>query len=242
MPQTLGLPRLVRGPAPVPSDLEGLRAQIDRLDHELLDLIEQRLSACIAIAGLKANDASGTLRFRPRRETEIIGRLIDRAERASPALVTHVWRELMGHCLQAQARTDLVLCASRSPHTLKERVRERLGRAAHAQWVATPEEALDLARRREVVAAIEYSPLTPWWTALRHSNLAAFDLIREESGRLLAIIVGRVGPDDVVEGPSLRVLTEGELEIRRARGETIEPIAASAELRLCLTSQGEANR
>src|SRR3546814_9134175 len=103
-------------------------AQIDHLDHSLLDLIEQRLSACIAIAALKANDASGTLKFRPRRETEIIGRLVGRADRASPQLVTHVWRELMAHCLQAQARTDLVLCASRSPHGLQERVRERLAR------------------------------------------------------------------------------------------------------------------
>src|SRR3546814_5801046 len=125
----------------------------------------------------------------------------------------------MAHCLQAQARTDLVLCASRSPHGLKERVRERLGRAANAQWVATPAEALDIARQREVVAAIEYSPLDPWWTALRRSDLTAFDLIREQSGRLVAIIVGRVGRDDVAEGPQLSVLTAGELEIRSARGE-----------------------
>src|SRR3546814_17156409 len=90
----------------------------------------------------------------------------------------------MAHCLQAQARTDLVLCASRSPHGLKERVRERLGRAANAQWVATPAEALDIARQREVVAAIEYSPIDPWWTALRRSVLTAFDLLREDSGRL----------------------------------------------------------
>src|SRR3546814_4535496 len=81
MPQTLGLARLVREPSSVPSDLEGLRAQIDHLDHSLLDLIEQRLSACIAIAALKANDASGTLKFRPRRETEFIGRLVGRADR-----------------------------------------------------------------------------------------------------------------------------------------------------------------
>src|SRR3546814_1821843 len=145
----------------------------------------------------------------------------------------------MAHCLQAQARTDLVLCASRSPHGLKGGVRGRLGRAANAQGVATPAEALDIARQREVVAAIEYSPLDPWWTALRRSDLTAFDLIREESGRLVAIIVGRVGRDDVAEGPQLRVLTEGELEIRRARGETLEPISANGELRLCLTSQEE---
>src|SRR3546814_12937523 len=108
MPQALGLGRLVREPSSVPSDLEGLRAQIYHLDHSLLDLIEQRLSACIAIAALKANDASGTLKFRPRRETEIIGRLVGRADRASPQLVTHVWRELMAHCLQAQDRKSVV--------------------------------------------------------------------------------------------------------------------------------------
>src|SRR3546814_10427750 len=195
MPQTRGLARLVREPSSVPSDLEGLRAQIDHLDHSLLDLIEQRLSACIAIAALKANAARGTPKFRPRRETEIIGRLVGRADRASPQLVTHVWRELMAHCLQAQARTDLVLCASRSPHGLKERVRERLGRAANAQWVATPAEALDIARQREVVAAIEYSPLDPSWTALARSHLTASDLLREERRRLIPLILSRVVPD-----------------------------------------------
>src|SRR3546814_6862544 len=173
---------------------------IDHSDHSNRTLNERRLAAWMSTARLKGNEASGRLKFRPRRETEIIGRLVGRADRASPQLVTHVWRELMAHCLQAQARTDLVLCASRSPHGLKERVRERLGRAANAQWVATPAEALDIARQREVVAAIEYSPLDPWWTALRRSDLTAFDLIREESGRLVAIIVGRVGRDDVAEG------------------------------------------
>src|SRR3546814_12774605 len=148
----------------------------------------------------------------------------------------------MAHCLQAQARTDLVLCASRSPHGLKERVRERLGRAANAQWVATPAEALDIARQREVVAAIEYSPLDPWWTALRRSDLTAFDLIREESGRLVAIIVGRVGRDDVAAGPQLRVLTEGAPAIRRARGARLAPTSANGARRLGRTHTKAARR
>lgn len=242
MPQMLGLSRLHRESAPAPSPLEDLRAEIDRLDDALLDLIERRLAASLSIAARKESDSNRTLKFRPRRETEIIGRLIGRAERASPQLVTHVWRELMAHCLQAQVRTELVLCATGRPHGLKERVRERFGRAANAQWVATPAEALAIAREREAVAAIEYSPLNPWWTALRRSDLTAFDLLREESGRLLAILVGRVGREDTTERARLHVLTEGELDIRCARGDMLESISASGGLRLCLTSHEEAIR
>src|SRR3546814_20689076 len=101
MPQTLGLARLVREPSSVPSDLEGLRAQIDHLDHSLLDLIEQRLSACIAIASLKANDASGTPQFRPRPDPATTARPVGRADRPSPQLVTHVWAGLTAPCPQA---------------------------------------------------------------------------------------------------------------------------------------------
>ena len=239
--QSNGLPRLVRDCAPT-SSLEGLRQEIDRIDDALIDLIGRRLALSALIGKLKRSTPDRRLSFRPRRQASILERLKRRAYHLPPQLVTHVWGELMAHCLQAQIRTELVLCASRRAHSLKETVRERFGRAATAQWVATPAEALDIARRREAIAAIEYGPLDSWWTSLHRSDLAVFDLIRDESGRLVAIVVGRVDSEDMADGPRLCVLAEDELGQHMARGDAIDPISACGSLRLCLVTEGEAGR
>ena len=118
MQQIHGLPRLVHDSAPVPPTLDGLRHEIDRLDDALLDLIEQRIAASGAIARLKQSAPGGRLNLRPRRQAAIVERLARRARHASPALIAHVWRELMSHSLQAQVRTEFVLGASRRPETL----------------------------------------------------------------------------------------------------------------------------
>ena len=241
MQQIHGLPRLVHDSAPVPPTLDGLRHEIDRLDDALLDLIEQRIAASGAIARLKLSAPGGRLNLRPRRQAAIVERLARRARHASPALIAHVWRELMSHSLQAQVRTEFVLCASRRPETLREGVRERFGSAANIRSVATPGEALDIARRREAVAAIEHDPASDWWIALRGSDLTAFDMIAE-GGRLQAVIVGRVAQDDVGDGPALLIMDEEELSARRNHGHSIEILSAQGELRLCLVSNEEAER
>ena len=241
MQQIHGLPRLVHDSAPVQRGRDGLRHEIDRLDDALLDLIEQRIAASGAIARLKQSAPGGRLNLRPRRQAAIVERLARRARHASPALIAHVWRELMSHSLQAQVRTEFVLCASRRPETLREGVRERFGSAAKIRCVSTPTDALDLARRQEAVAVIEHDPASDWWIALRGSDLTAFDLFME-GGRLQAVIVGRVARDDVGDGPALLILDEEELSSRRNRGHSIETLSARGALRLCLVSSEEAGR
>ena len=147
----------------------------------------------------------------------------------------------MSHSLQAQVRTEFVLCASRRPETLREGVRERFGSAAKIRCVSTPTDALDLARRQEAVAVIEHDPASDWWIALRGSDLTAFDLFME-GGRLLAVIVGRVARDDVGDGPVLLILDEEEFSARRNHGHSIEILSAQGALRLCLVSSDEAGR
>ncbi|MFC7498475.1 chorismate mutase [Enterovirga sp. GCM10030262] len=236
-----GLPRLVHDSAPLQPTLEGLRHEIDQLDDALLDLIERRIAASGAIARLKQSTSEGRLNLRPRRQAAIVERLATRARHTTPELIAHVWRELMSHSLQAQVRTEFVICASRQPEALRERVRERFGSAASIRCVSSPADALDAARQCEAVAVIEHDPNSDWWIALRNSDLLAFDRFAE-NGRLLAIIVGRVADDDVNDGPLLVVLDEEEIGARRPRGHSIETLSSQGELRLCLVSNAEAVR
>ena len=75
--------------------LERLRAELDRLDETILDLIEQRLAGSRAIADRKAAEGDRRLKIRPRRPADVVKRLQGKAERATPALVAAIWTELM---------------------------------------------------------------------------------------------------------------------------------------------------
>ena len=95
--------------------LAALRTKLDRIDDQILDLIEQRLSATADIAKVKDAQTDCHLKVRPRRQAQILARLKERAKVAAPELVTPSWCEIMAHSLQAQARTVLVLAPSTEP-------------------------------------------------------------------------------------------------------------------------------
>jgi len=57
--------------------LEGLRARIDEIDDELVDLLNERAQVVISIAGLKR--VKSRHGYDTRREHEIIGRVIERS-------------------------------------------------------------------------------------------------------------------------------------------------------------------
>jgi chorismate mutase len=177
--------------APLPDSLEAIRAEIDRLDDALLDLLERRIAASVKVAALKQSENSGLLRIRPAREAAIISRLTARARHASPALVSQIWRAVMAHSVQTQVRMELVLCTEGDRATLLKEVRTRFGEAAPLQWVDDPAEALEAARTREAVAVVDPALLTG-----DEGGVSAFDAIRDGGGEVLALALGRVAPED----------------------------------------------
>jgi 3-deoxy-7-phosphoheptulonate synthase len=175
-----------------PLSLAQLRAEIDSIDDQILALIERRFEAAAAVARAKARAEPGRLKLRPRRQAAVIARLQSRARSAAPEAVGAVWRELMGHALQAQARTELVLCGP-GPHGLLEaRVRAHFGSAAPLSWADSPDDALRRAREEEAVAIVS-GPLPA-----DASGLTPFEVIQDEGGRTLAYALGRVAPSDAL--------------------------------------------
>jgi 3-deoxy-7-phosphoheptulonate synthase len=175
--------------------LAALRAELDRIDDQILDLIERRLAASVEIAAAKDAEGDRHLKLRPRRQAQILDRLKDRANRAAPELVEGVWREIMAHSLQSQARTELVLAPVDQPELLEARVRAHFGSAAQIRWAASTSHAIRSALRSEAVAIIP-EPLGE-----DQGELRVFDILRAQDGHAIAYAVGRVATDDVVIEP-----------------------------------------
>ena len=128
--------------------LAALRAELDRIDDEILGLIERRLAVSAEIATIKDAEGDRYLKLRPRRQAEILDRLKARAKRTPAKLVEQVWREIMAHSLQAQARTELVLAPAEQPELLEARVRAHFGSAAPIRWAASMSHAIRSALAR----------------------------------------------------------------------------------------------
>lgn len=221
--------------APAP-ELQALRARIDRIDHELLDLMEQRLACAAAVAACKAQAEETRLGLRPAREQQVIDRLTARAGRMPAPAVTAIWRELMGANLQAQKQVPIVIHCPDQPVLVTDLARLRFGGAAPILAAGTPEDALDRARHRAAIAVIEFSPLSSWWVALFHDEaLTIFDCLRDRRGRIVALIVGRVSAQDVTEDTSFLVLGDGSLRRRTGAGDQVQTLAICGNLRLCVS-------
>ncbi len=87
-------------------DLGKLRAEIDRIDGELLALIEARQSVAAQVAGTKP---PGSPVFRPAREAYLLASLLDRAAPANSQLVKRVWRQLLSASVARQKPDFTVL-------------------------------------------------------------------------------------------------------------------------------------
>ena len=170
--------------------LDALRADIDRLDNSILDLIEERLATANAIAARKEADDSTHLKIRRRREEDVTARLNSRAHHAQPDLIAHIWREIMSHSLQVQAPLQLVLAPTPEPALMEARVRAHFGSAAPIWWAANTSDALRRAREEEVVAILPHPVAKP------SGDISIFDVITSSDGQPIAYAIGRVAAAD----------------------------------------------
>jgi 3-deoxy-7-phosphoheptulonate synthase len=174
--------------------LEALRSRIDAIDEKILALVEERLTIAKKVVSAKAATIPGLLKYRPSRESHVVGRLTRQAKATPPALVNQLWRALMSHALQTQVAMRIVICAPKNRVAILEEARSRFGSAAPIEWVESPNEALEAARRGEVVALVE-SHLP---AHLRDGDvLRHFMTLRSPGGGAIAYAFGRVAEEDI---------------------------------------------
>jgi len=151
-------------------DLSALRAEIDRLDDAILDLLSQRLAIVSGVAAAKGDRDRGSLALRPAREAEILRRLVTRAAGRFPALpLARIWRELLAVTTQAQTPFKVAI-ACEPGAALWDLARDHLGTSTPLERVPQPADALR--RLRDGKASMAFLPLPdageamPWWRSL----------------------------------------------------------------------------
>ncbi len=209
--------RAVRAPdtaAGAPDRLAQLRAEIDRLDAQLLHALEQRIALAREIGAHKPPvEGQPTLGFRPDREAAVVGGLLARADPSMHALVQGVWREVMSAGLAAQGPMTVAVWRGPERRVGLDAARRRFGASARYARAADPGQALADAARGDTLAVLALEADRPWWLALAPGRdgacedlwvceaLSATDDAREPD----ALALGRLPPGSLAPGREVRV-------------------------------------
>lgn len=127
--------------ADVAPSLAQLRAEIDRIDDELLSLLDHRVAIGRRVAAAKG-DASGPY-LRPGREAAILRRLRAAASDDLPtATLERIWREILGANLARQVDPLTVVYAPDGAETILDLARDRGGAATRLERVDSAEAAI----------------------------------------------------------------------------------------------------
>lgn len=127
--------------ADVAPSLAQLRAEIDRIDDELLSLLESRVAIGRRVAAAKG-DASGPY-LRPGREAAILRRLCTAASDDLPtATLERIWREILGANLARQIDPLTVVYAPEGAEAALDLARDRGGAATRLELVDSAEVAI----------------------------------------------------------------------------------------------------
>ena len=81
-----------------PTNLTGLdlRAEIDRIDDQILALFEQRLAVASVVGRAKDAPSGAHTKLRPDREQAVLARMLSKCQPENAEAVEHLWREIVG--------------------------------------------------------------------------------------------------------------------------------------------------
>jgi chorismate mutase len=154
--------------------LAALRADLDRLDDSMHDLLMQRANVVAQVAALGSR---GKVPFRPGREAEIIRRLVARHAGPLPRRVLpRLWRELLAATTSMQGSFVITVCESDPSGSFAACAREHFGVLTPLRVHRSPAQAIAEVSSGTATAAVlplpvEQEPaLAAWWTALLHRD------------------------------------------------------------------------
>jgi chorismate mutase / prephenate dehydratase len=155
-------------PAPVDGwrsgGLPALRAELDRIDDAIQDLLIQRAGVVEHVARSGKPAA-----FRPGREASIIRRLLHRHQGSLPSVaLVRIWRELLAGTTAMQGEFSLAVCDPDHGAPVTQLAREHFGALTPLYTYPSPGQALvDVSRGIGSVAVLRYpSADDTWWMAL----------------------------------------------------------------------------
>jgi len=175
-----------------PSDLAAIRAEIDRLDDQLHDLLMERAHVVAGLAGARAKTGPA---FRPGRETQVLRRLLARHSGSLPrAALIGIWREIISASLAQQGSFAVAVLAPAmdAPTALLARAHfgsltpMRIHGSAPATFAALSEASV------AVLPLPEDAEPQPWWPMLEAPRLQILARLP---------VLDQPGPAALVVGP-----------------------------------------
>lgn len=150
-----------------PKSLDDLRAEIDRLDEAMHDLLMRRTVISRQMAGAKGAAPS----MRPAREMEILRRLAARHRGDMPlAGVVRIWREIMAASLALQAGFTVYLLGGEDAHGLWDLARFHFGSGTRLAPLSTAAHVVQELDEGGTDIGVLPEPLLeedePWWPHL----------------------------------------------------------------------------
>jgi chorismate mutase len=253
---SVDIPSAQPGPAPSGKDepppqedwrsggLTALRAELDRIDSEIHDLLIRRAHVVEHVARSGKPAA-----FRPGREASIIRRLLRRHQGGLPAAsLVRIWRELLAGTTSMQGGFSLAVCDAEHGAALTQLAREHFGGLTPLRVHGSAGQALaDVSQGTASVAVLPIpSDQDSWWVSLLHHEPRLYIIARlpfwnprpDGSPASRALVVASTPPDASGEDRSFLGL-ECDSDVSRARlaGELLAA-GLKAEAMLLLRLQG----
>jgi chorismate mutase len=221
-------PTAALGEEPAPKDgwrtggLPALRAELDRIDDAVHDLLMQRAEIVEYVARSGKPSA-----FRPGREASIIRRLLGRHKGALPRVsLVRIWRELLAGTTSMQGGFSLAVCDTDHGLAFTQLAREHFGALTPLRSYTSAGQAMaDVSHGVASVAVLPYpSDIDNWWVALLHHEPRLHIIARlpfwtprpDGSPATQALVVASAPPDASEEDQSFLGL-ECDSDVSRAR-------------------------
>ena len=156
--------------------LDEMRAEIDRIDAALQDLIQRRAGVVEAIAAAKARlPGVAGVAFHPAREAQILRRLVTDNRGPLPATsMALIWRTLIGVFLRFQTPLSIALCGGDDPLGFQDLVRAHFGAALPIRIHDGADQVVGAVARDDQVIGVLPLPLddepSPWWPTLANED------------------------------------------------------------------------
>ena len=199
--------------------LEHLRAEIDRIDQEILDLLIERSGVVRRIGEVKGDRLDGRSALRPAREAQILRRLAERASGRFPApVLVRMWRELIAAQTRLQAPLSVAVFAREAGALpVWDRARDHFGSATTMFPVDRAVQALRSLGDGSATVAVLPLPNDDesWWVSLMSDH--------DPRLRVFARL-----PFVSSHGEEARALAVGQLEVEPS-GDDLALLAIEAE-------------
>ena len=207
--------------------LATLRAELDRIDNSIHDLLLRRATVVERVA---SEGGKGRVAIRPGREADIVRRLIARHTGKLPKrLLVRWWRELFAATTSMQGSYVVAVCETEAGSPFVQAAREHFGALTPVRVYRTPSQAIAELSAGTAIAAVLPMPAegetSAWWTALLHRDDPRIHVIArlpfwaprpEGAPRVQALVAAAVPPDASAQDRSLIGMELGA-ETSRAR-------------------------